>query len=383
MKKIEVILKVTDKCNLRCKYCYNSEKPCSGECLSLERFEKLLRVLLTGYNLIHIIWHGGEPLCAGIDYFRQAMDVEKRICIETGVVIENSLQTNGTLINGEWIRFFKEHDFRVGISFDGVDNEKYRQGTDKVLRAMKLMKAEGMSFGCNAVVADDSYDMKASYEFFKKLGVSFDLSRIISEGGAKSMPSLESVSYARNMCELFDYWVYDTEGVSIRTFALYLNLAAGGGFRICTCASCHMKYLGVTSDGNIYNCARDSMREYCFGNIDDFTRSDEIFRSEGATALVLGSVNRRKKCKESCEYFDLCGGGCADIAMVENGLDNIPTEYCYVFKTLYSHIKSFYDRLMEEKIPLCYLNPTVKKVLARTLSRMNTSAKNPLGDSYV
>lgn len=382
MKKIEVILKVTDQCNLRCKYCYNSEKPCRNECLSLERFEKLLRVLYTGYNLIHIIWHGGEPLCAGIDYFRAAMDVEKRIHIETGVVIENSLQTNGTLINADWIRFFEEHDFRVGISFDGVDNEKYRQGTDKVLKAMSALRAKGLRFGCNAVVSDNDYDLKKNYHFFKEKGISFDFSRIIAEGGAKGMPSLESVSYARAMCDLFDEWVYDKDGVSIRTFALYLNLAAGGNYRMCSCASCHMKYLSITSDGSLYNCARESMSAYPFGNIDDVSHVDEIFNSEGARALVLGSVNRRKQCKESCEYFHLCAGGCADVAIVEGSLDRIPTEQCYVFKTVYSHVKAFYDEFVTRKLPLSELNPAVKSVLARCLSPMSTTARSPLGDSY-
>ena len=383
MKKIEVILKVTEKCNLRCKYCYNSEIEYSGEVLSLSRFEKLLRVLLTGYNLIHIIWHGGEPLSAGIDYFRGAMDVERRVQIETGVVIENSVQTNATLINGEWIRFFKEHGFRVGISFDGVDNEKYRQGTDKVMKAMKALSSEGMSFGCNAVVADNGYDLKANYRFFKEHKVSFDFSRMIAEGGAKSLSAVDSEAFARNMCELFDEWIYDKDGVSVRTFALYLNFALGGKFRICSCASCHMKYLCVTPDGTVYNCARESMRRYPFGNIDSFDNVSDIFNCEGATALISGSVARRNKCKESCEYFSLCQGGCADVAMTEGALDEPPADSCYVFKTVYSHVKSVCDSILANNTPLSELNPDFKRVMAQSLSKMSTTTKNAPGDTYL
>ena len=131
MKKVEVILKVTEACNLKCKYCYNGCEV-SKEVLSLERFKKLLLVLKTGYDHIHIIWHGGEPLCAGIDYFRKAMDIERKVNIEQSVIIENSIQTNATLINNEWIKFFNEHNFRVGISFDGINNDKYRAQSEKV-----------------------------------------------------------------------------------------------------------------------------------------------------------------------------------------------------------------------------------------------------------
>lgn len=382
MKKIEVILKVTEKCNLRCKYCYNGEREYSDGTLSLERFEKLLRVLLSGYNLIHIIWHGGEPMTAGIDYFRKAMDVERRICIESGVVIENSIQTNGTLINSEWISFFKEHDFRVGISFDGVNNEKYRQQTNTVLKNIKSLKSAGLKFGCNAVVADNDYSLWDNYLFFKEMGTGFDFSPMFSEGGAKNMGEVQSRTFADKMCELFDKWVYDKDGVSVRTFALYLNLASGGNFRICSCASCHMKYISITADGTLYNCARESVREYPFCNIDDVETVSQIFNSEGAKRLISGSVERRKKCMDTCEYFSLCAGGCANNAIVEGGLENIPTEYCHMFKTLYSHIKKVYDELIENKVCLSELNPTVKNVLARNFSKMSTTTKNDVADTY-
>ena len=383
MKKIEVILKVTEKCNLKCKYCYNGEVECSGECLSHERFEKLLRTLLTGYNLIHIIWHGGEPLLAGIDYFKAAVDVERRVQIETGAVIENSIQTNGTLINGEWIRFFKEHGFRVGISFDGVDNERYRQGSEKVMKAMKMLTAEGMRFGCNAVVADNEYDLRKNYLFFKEKGLSFDFSRMILEGGAKSMSAVDGDAFAKSMCELFDEWLYDSEGISVRSFVLYLNLALGGKYRLCSCASCHMKYLSVTPDGMLYNCARDSMRKYPFGNIDDVNSVSDIFNSEGAYALVSGSVSRRNKCKEKCEFYNVCGGGCADVAIAEGDLSENPEQSCRIFKTVYSHVKEACEKIKRENIPLAKLNPEFKRVMAMTLSKISTTTKNDPADSYV
>jgi uncharacterized protein len=383
MKKIEVILKVTDACNLRCKYCYNSEKAYVKNCLSLEHFEKLLNVLLTGYNMIHIIWHGGEPLCAGIDYFRKAMDVERRIQIQNGVTIENSIQTNGTLIDREWVRFFKEHGFRVGISFDGIDNEAYRGQTEKTRNAMRLLREAGLRFGCNAVVSHNDYDLKANYQFFKEQGISFDFSPLLSEGGGKSMPSTQVVAYAEKLCRLFDEWIYDTDGVSVRTFSLYLNLASGGRFRVCTCASCHLKYLSIAPDGTVYNCGRDSVGQYPFGKIDEFETTAQIFASEGARALIGGSVRRREKCKASCEYFSVCAGGCADIAIMENGLENMPTDFCYTFKTVYKHVSETFARITAEKTPLSQLNPTVKAVLARNMARMTGSTENGLSNTYV
>ena len=383
MKKIEVILKVTNACNLRCKYCYNKDSHYKEETLSLERFEKLLNVLLTGYNLIHIIWHGGEPMCAGIDYFKAAMDVEKRVHIQSSVVIENSIQTNATLINDEWIKFFKENNFRIGISFDGVDNEKYRQQTEKSLSAMKALKKAGISFGCNAVVADNEYDLLANYSFFKEQNIGFDFSRVLYEGGAKDMQSVETEKYTKAMCDLFDKWIFDTNGVSVRTFALHLNLVSKGKYRICSCCSCHTKYLSLSPNGTVYNCGRDSLGSFPFGSIDDFNSTAEIFASENAKKLILGSIIRRNKCKDSCELFSMCAGGCADIAIMEGGLENIPKDYCYTFKTLHLHIKNTFEKLMKDNVPLDTLNPAVKSVLARTLARSGGTMQNEIANTYV
>lgn len=59
MKKIDLILKVTDACNLRCKYCYNSEKKYVNNIMSIDRFAKLLELLHADYSVVHVIWHGG------------------------------------------------------------------------------------------------------------------------------------------------------------------------------------------------------------------------------------------------------------------------------------------------------------------------------------
>lgn len=367
MKKIEVILKVTDMCNLRCKYCYNSDRGYAANCVSLAHFEKLLTVLLQEYNLIHILWHGGEPLCAGIKFFRKAMDVEERIRLRYGVTIENSIQTNGTLINKQWLEFFKKYKFRVGISFDGVENEKYRQQTDKTLDAMKKLRAAGISFGCLAVVADDEYDFRKNYHYFRDMGVSFDFSRVFAEGSAKGLPDVQAKRYAESCVDLFDEWLYDVNGVSIRRFAYYVCMAFGGNLRICECCSCHGKYICLAANGDLYNCAREGMGHYCFGNIQNVERVSDIFRSDGAIELLTGSMTRRNKCKQNCEYYSLCQGGCADMAIMEGDLAQAPTNYCYVFKTLYGHIEKAVKDILERKVPLTELNPAVKTALAKSL----------------
>jgi uncharacterized protein len=133
----------------------------------------------------------------------------------------------------------------------------------------------------------------------------------------------------------------------------------------------------------LYNCGRESLGHYPFGSIDDFETVEEIFASDGALALIGGSVKRREKCRASCEYFSLCGGGCADVAILSGGLEEIPADDCYLFKTVYAHVERVFREVMEKRVPLSDLNPMVKGILARTLTKTSTTTKNDLADTYL
>lgn len=151
---------------------------------------------------------------------------------------------------------------------------------------------------------------------------------------------------------------------------------------MCSCCSCHTKYLSMSPDGTLYNCGRDAMTAFPFGNIDEVESVKQLFASEGARRLITLSVARRNKCKESCDLFPLCAGGCADIAASEGGIANQPSNYCYYFRTLYTHVKSAMDNIVANKVPLSKLNPGMKRVFASTMVRDGGSTDNDLAESY-
>ena len=368
MKKINVIVKVTDACNLRCKYCYNSESHYTREVLSLARFEKLLTLLAKDYQSIDLIWHGGEPLCAGLEFYQKAMEIEEKIYKETSAEISNLVQTNGTLINKEWVTFFKKYHFSPGISFDGVNNEDYRQQTDKTLTALDLLKKEGIQTGCLAVVADENYDVLENYKFFAEKGVSIAFSPMFNEGGGKDMQGVSAQYYVEQMKRLFDYWLYDVNGVTVKDFRSYVSMALGGNEKSCNNGSCLGKWLGITANGDIFNCGRDSMKDYRFGNIDEIDTIAELYQSEGFRNLLRGSIARRKQCMADCEYFDYCEGGCPDMAILENGLSERPGFSCECFIGIFSYVKEKMQAVFDAKTPLSQLNPTIRSVAVKCLT---------------
>ena len=62
-------------------------------------------------------WHGGEPLLAGLDFYRKAIKLQQKYA--NGKLIHNTLQTNGTLLSDDWAHFFKDNGFLIGVSIDG------------------------------------------------------------------------------------------------------------------------------------------------------------------------------------------------------------------------------------------------------------------------
>lgn len=116
-----------------------------------ERLERFLEMLAKAYDRVSIVWHGGEPMLCGMDYMQFAMQVEERLRCKTGVVFSNSIQTNATLIDEQWIRFLKKYRFRIGVSFDGVTNAQYRQQTERVQAAIRLLQKRKLNFGLSLI----------------------------------------------------------------------------------------------------------------------------------------------------------------------------------------------------------------------------------------
>ena len=100
-----------------------------------------------------IAWQGGEPTLMGLHFFQRAMGYAKKY-LKPDTALQNTLQTNGTLLDDEWCKFFRENNFLIGLSIDGPRemHDLYRvdkggQPTfDKVMRAVRLLQRHEVDF---------------------------------------------------------------------------------------------------------------------------------------------------------------------------------------------------------------------------------------------
>jgi uncharacterized protein len=121
----QLILQVTQNCNLRCSYCFYGQgnydnRTHSSKRMSFETAKKGIDYILNhSSNLenVYISFYGGEPLLE-IDLIKKCIEyAEEKV---EGKKITYSMTTNGTLFNREVVELFDKYDFQIVISLDGT-----------------------------------------------------------------------------------------------------------------------------------------------------------------------------------------------------------------------------------------------------------------------
>lgn len=229
-------IQVTLNCNFRCSYCFQDHR--SDEIIDADTAAIILakcadhngsRVRGYGRGTVEVFWHGGEPLLAGIDFYREMLRRQSKI---PGISFENHLQTNGSLLTDEFARFLAENAFQIGFSLDGPKeiNDLHRHPAtsrksafDAAMRGIENYLRHAPK-GCRvpviAVITRTSIERPADiYAFFKELGAEVQLD-IYDLRCSDLFPSnLEGLfrlapdeSQVRDfLIQLFDLWFYDCD----------------------------------------------------------------------------------------------------------------------------------------------------------------------------
>ena len=196
---INLLIKPTNGCNLRCKYCFSNDYKVNS--LDVELFEKMLKLLSKEADVLQIIWHGGEPTLWGIDNFKKAFDIVEKY--SSKMKITQALQSNCIHISDEMIDLLLENKVSIGSSFDGITNDDTRGGTKKYLDTIKKLQDKNQKVGAICVVTKQSTDkIIDNYKYFKERGQSLNLRPMIESGEAlnnKDIFSVDIEKYIKNL----------------------------------------------------------------------------------------------------------------------------------------------------------------------------------------
>ena len=153
----DLVLKVVERCNLACPYCYYFFQEYDGNdktALLTEEAEEALPGFLkrsvADLNLerITLVLHGGEPLMMKKKRV-DALCGKLRNSLDNGIEFNIAIQTNGVLIDDEWIDVFSKHKIKTGVSIDGPKSlhdkgrpdHKGRGSYDRAVRGLRLLQA--------------------------------------------------------------------------------------------------------------------------------------------------------------------------------------------------------------------------------------------------
>lgn len=348
-KAIRMIVKTTDLCNLNCKYCYAPRELSRKGKMTDETLQNLTKETFEHFDTIGFNWLGGEPLLAGLDFYKKAIDIQNDHKMNHKV--SNILQTNGTLIDDDFLDFFQKENFRVGLSIDGGREfhnltRPYHNGKgsyDDVITSLDEMKKRDIlsvvKFTLNKTNLNNCMEI---YDFCKSYDVPLAINPLLSKGRALTHPELSITPdmYADVMIKLFDVWFSDKKFHKLFPFDnitedLVLEYRRGNNYQNCR-SSCMGDIIYSDIDGDLYPCVEfDGDTKFILGNINRDCLWDIMNSDIKQYAHYRGTMV--EECKP-CEYTKICNGGCMHNAYLSEGDVKGKDPYCSARKMLYDHI---------------------------------------------
>ncbi len=350
-------------CNLDCHYCYFLSKemlyPGSRFRMANELLEEYTRQYIAAQRVpeVTFAWQGGEPTLMGLDFFKLAVELQQKYR-QPGMKIHNALQTNGTTLDDDWCRFFREHEFLIGLSLDGPRalHDAYRVDKggrptfDAVMTGLDRLKKHKVEFNILTTVHAANADRPLEVYHFLRDEVKTQFIQFIpiverdngtgfQDGDAVTERSVTGRQYGDFLIAIFDEWVRrDVGRVFVQLFDVALGVWLGQPAGLCifdeTCGTA----LAMEHNGDLYACDHYVEPRYKLGNIQEIPLLD-LVGSEPQRQFGLTKRDTLPRYCRDCEVRFICNGGCPKNRILhtpegEPGLNYL----CDGYKAFFTHI---------------------------------------------
>ena len=326
VSKVDLFL--TQRCNLRCTYCFLDGSEREGD-MATEVAERALRLVLKlsrDSKEIDLSTFGGEPLLV-LDKIEEILEIATRLCREHDKVLRVGCTTNGTLLDERALAIAQKYQFGYLLSVDGLPalHDRYRktmggQGTfAQVAEKIPLLKAHQGWVGARMTVMPEGIDRLAEgVRYLYELGVNqFIIGPVMeAEWTPEQIAEIKPQYYALLKMQTR----LAAEQAPFRLSLLERPVSKPGKLQHWGCGA-GMHSLAVDAQGNVYPCARMLRRtQYCMGQV-----------SQGALNWRVGEYvsdqrpEVRLKCA-SCDYRNDCTGGCFESNWAATGSPYYPPE---------------------------------------------------------
>lgn len=368
-------------CNLACKYCYYLEKKQlypndPRQVMSDELLEQFIKQYIESQTMqqIQFCWHGGETLMRPLSFYQKAIRLQQRYA--QGRHIDNIIQTNGTMIDARWAKFFRDNGWLVGVSIDGPQefHDEYRKSrTGKpswhnVMRGIDCLNKYQVDWNAMAVVNDFNADYPIEfYQFFKSIGCHYlqftpIVERIYQHTDGRHLASVEEYSNApladfsvtpqqwgNFLCTLFDQWVRTDVGTTfIQLFDVTLANWMGIDGSLCTMSK-QCGHAGVMEyNGDVYSCDHYVFPQYKLGNIRNHTLTEMMYSDTQRRFGQNKYLSLPQQCKQ-CSFLFACNGECPKNRFVTTSKGEYGLNYlCKGYFQFFQHVAPYMDFMKSE-----------------------------------
>lgn len=365
-------------CNLACDYCYyleknNLYKDNSRHVMSDELLERFIAEYIGAQTSPDVLftWHGGETFMRPLSFYQKAVELQRKYA--RGRRIDNSIQTNGTLVTDEWARFLHDNQWLVGVSIDGPQefHDEYRRNRQgapsfrKVMQGINLLNKHQVEWNAMAVVNDYNADFPEDfYRFFKEIGCKFiQFTPVVertlrhadgrtlasaAEQGEMAPFSVTPEQWGDFLIGVFDEWVKaDVGEVFVQLFDSTLANWVGAQPGVCTMAR-ECGHAGVIEwNGDVYSCDHFVFPEYKLGNIRTSSLVEMMY---GERQTAFGQAKRTQltaQCRR-CDYLFACNGECPKnrFALSADG-ESGHNYLCAGYHRFFEHVRPYMDYMKQ------------------------------------
>jgi uncharacterized protein len=344
-----VIIKPTKGCNADCSYC--CAPPDGAPKWTLSEFKEIFDALEPRLHpTATLIWHGGEPMLLGTEFYKQALSYAR----SKHKRIRFSIQSNMLSYNHRWNEVFRDvFEGSLSTSWDPDElcrtvkgsqelySRLYHAKMQKILedgwrpKVISTFSEETMHLAHD--VYDRAFDAAAKGQVYDiRFNYRYPAGRASEEG-----PSILPATYGKVLLEIYNRWIADTPDFTITPLDQMFKKVTGVEMARCPWAKgCTGKIIGLEPNLDVYNCGEFAdlgEPEFKFGNLLD-DGIDACLTSPAARKLARRQIQHPESCK-TCIHFDECEAGCMrDSVLFGNGLYG-KFFYCESWQEIFSRVK--------------------------------------------
>ena len=344
-------------CPGRCKYCWSSEE--GSPVMSIDTVKEIVAWLKDFHKeRVTFTFHGGEPLLAGADFYRQALPLLANGLPE--LTPDFAMQTNLWRMTPEIAGVLAEYHVPLGSSIDGPEDITDAQRGDgyfeKCMNGYEIAKAAGLQVRFICTFTNKSVKRRDEiFNFFKERGFVLKLHPALPSLRSENPKewALEPEEYGELLVFLLDKALDNLGTVEVMNINDLCRCVFTRRGSVCTYVDCMGSTFAVGPDGSIYPCYRFvGMPEWVMGHVRDRPTLDQLMQSGPGQRMTAYATYVDTACKE-CSHITYCRGGCPYNAIAPSGGSLAGVDpHCTAYKRIFDELNERLNTEMFDDEPV-------------------------------